>query len=164
METPNFIACLDNHRCQWDIDSGSSVNAVSVGYIKDLLPGILSPESTRSLTPCFDEIVDLKGNKAREIAFLDLFYSSFNGVPSFSLNKEGNAIGLTVLIIDAKFESFVLGTPFFELIEVRIKFPLGANLCNTIRWCLRSSTLQEIIVEGSITEDANEDPIIEDMN
>jgi hypothetical protein len=124
-ETPNFIACLDDHRCQWDIDSGLSVNAVSVGYINDILPGILSPKSTRSLTPCFDEMEDLKGNRARGIAFLQIFYSLLNGVPSFSLNKEGNDIELTVLIIDAKFGLFVLGTPFFELIEVRIKFPIG---------------------------------------
>jgi hypothetical protein len=86
------------------MDSGSSVNIVSAKFITDLLPNVLSPESSRAHAPCFAEVVDLKGNKARRIDFLDLFYSLVNGIPSFNLNKEGGAVELTLMIVDSEFD------------------------------------------------------------
>jgi hypothetical protein len=125
----------------------------------DILPGTLSPESNNRLTPCFDEIEDFKGNRARGIAFVQLFFKIFNGTPSFSLKKGGDDVELTIIVVDAKFGSFILGTPFFKLVDVHIKFPTGARPESAINWQLGSSTLRRITITGSIAEDVGENPI-----
>jgi hypothetical protein len=126
-EIPNFTACLDKQKCQWNIDSGSEVNVVSAKYILNNLPDTLSPESNNHLAPCFDEVSDFKGNTARGIAYVQLYFRILNGLPSFSLQKEDNDVALSVMVVDAQFESFILGTPFFRLVNVHIQFPTGAR-------------------------------------
>jgi hypothetical protein len=108
--------------------------------------------------PCFDEVSDFKGGLARGIAYVQLYVRILNGLPSFSLQKEDNDIALSVIVVDAQFESFLLGTPFFQFVDVHIRFPARTRTASAIDWKLGTSVQNSITIIGSENHTAIRNP------